>query len=156
MISRKRSKRNVLPLVFNMLMLLTVLRVKVGKIAIQCRIVTSSLNCQWFQNSSFKMKIKARVTRLLVVEFRLCKKLDISIMKHHLRNLQNVSNKYLLPIVLTLKVALPSQYSFLQDHNRCTRARCAFLCEYFLLLTLSKFLPNEFLAGNSLKRKFPK
>ena len=41
------------------------------------------------------MKIKARVTRLLVVEFRLCKKLDISIMKHHLRNLQNVSNKYL-------------------------------------------------------------
>ena len=39
--------------------------------------------------------MKARVTRLLVVEFRIYKKMDINIMKHHLRNLQNVSNKYL-------------------------------------------------------------
>ena len=57
------------------------------------------------------------------------------------------------PIVLTLNAALPSQYYFLQDHNRCINARCALLCKCFLLLTLSKFLSNEFLSSNSLMKK---
>ena len=30
---------------------------------------------------------------------------------------------------------------------------CPLLCKHFLLLTLSKFLSNEFLAGNSLIKK---
>ena len=50
-------------------------------------------------------------------------------------------------MVLTLNAALPSQYSFQQDH------RCTLLCKCFLLLTLSKFFYNEFLAGNSLMKK---
>ena len=45
-----------------------------------------------------------------------------------------------------------NSYSFLQDHNRCTRARCALLCKFFLL-TLSKLLSNEFLTDNSLMMK---
>ena len=62
----------------------------------------------------------------------------------------------LLANCLTLNAAPPSQYSFLQNHNRCTRSKCALLCKHFLLLTLSKFLSKEFLAGNSLIKKSDK
>ena len=55
--------------------------------------------------------------------------------------------------MLALNAASPSQYFFLQNNNRCTRAKCTLLCKYFLLLTLSKFLSKEFLAGNSLIKK---
>ena len=47
--------------------------------------------------------------------------------------------------MLTLNAALPSQHSFLQDHDRCTRGRCALLCTLSLLLALSKLLSSEFL-----------
>ena len=48
-------------------------------------------------------------------------------------------------------------HSFLQDHNRCTRARCALLCIFpLLLLTLRKLLSNEFLRDNSFMKKYYK
>ena len=50
--------------------------------------------------------------------------------------------------MLTLNATLPSQYSFLQDNNRCTRSRCALLI-MFLLLTLSKLLSSEFMTDKS-------
>ena len=40
-----------------------------------------------------------------------------------------------------------NSYSFLQDYNRCTRARCALLCNFLLLLILNKLLSNEFLRS---------
>ena len=54
---------------------------------------------------------------------------------------------------LALYTALPSQYSFLQDFHRCTKVRGALLCKFFLLLTLKKFLSNEFLAGKIVINK---
>ena len=42
-----------------------------------------------------------------------------------------------------------SQYSFMPDHHRSTRSRCALLGKFFLLLTLSELLFSEFMIDRS-------
>ena len=64
--------------------------------------------------------------------------------------------------MLTLNAVLPSQHSFLQNHNRCRSARCALLCTYTFSLFVFTLIKCIFcfsfpsIQERTIKLVFPK